>query len=337
VVNGAAVKKQRGAARAAGPPRTRSGTVAIVGRPNVGKSTFLNAALGVPLAIVSSTPQTTRETLLGVVRHELDDGEVAEIKLLDTPGLHKGERAIDRFMNREARSAVSGADVVVFFTDLPRRSGPLAPHPGDVVLLKDIGATQRTVLVVNKVDLVKEKGRLLPLLSALAELRAFEAVVPISALKASGVDRVLREIGKLLPEAPHTFGEDDLTDRPTRFFAREYVREQVLHATREEVPHATAVTIDAFDETPRGHRIAATVHVERPGHKKILIGKGGEMLKRIGTAARKRIEELTGSKVHLELFVRVTPRWRDAPAKLAELFSDDVLTAGAPEIEESAT
>lgn len=314
--------------------RTRSGTVAIVGRPNVGKSTFLNAALGVPLAIVTRTPQTTRETLLGVVRHDLDDGEVAEIKLLDTPGLHKGERAIDRFMNREARGAAASADVVVFFTDLPKKAGPLSPHPGDLVLLRDVGAQTKTVLVVNKVDLVKDKARLLPLLEALGKLRSFEAVVPISALKQSGVDRVLQEVGRLLPEAPHSFGEDDLTDRPTRFFAREYVREQALLSTREEVPHATAVTIDAFEERPNAFRIAATVHVEREGHKKIMIGSRGEMLKKIGTAARKRIEELTGCKVHLELFVRVTPKWRDAPEKVAELLRDEVLQTPALETEE---
>jgi GTP-binding protein Era len=237
-------------------------------------------------------------------------------------------------MNREARGAASAADVVVFFTDLPKKAGPLSPHPGDLVLLRDIGAQAKTVLVVNKVDLVKDKARLLPLLEALAKLRSFEAVVPISALKQSGVDRVLTEVGKLLPEAPHAFGEDDLTDRPTRFFAREYVREQVLLSTREEVPHATAVTIDAFEERPNGFRIAATVHVERPGHKKILIGKGGEMLKKIGTAARKRIEELTGCKVHLELFVRVTPKWRDTPGKVAELMSDEVLQPAVAEAEE---
>lgn len=314
-------------------PRTRSGTVAIVGRPNVGKSTFLNAALGVPLAIVTRTPQTTRETLLGVVRHELEEGEIAEIKLLDTPGLHKGERAIDRFMNREARGAAAGADVVVFFTDLPKKDGPLRPHPGDLVLLRDIGATAKTVLVVNKVDLVRDKTRLFPLLQALSELRSFEAVVPISALKENGVDRVLTEVGRLLPEAPPAFSEDDLTDRPTRFFAREYVREQVLLSTREEVPHATAVTIDSFEELPNAFRIAATVHVERPGHKKIVIGKGGEMLKKIGTAARQRIEGLTGNKVHLELFVRVTPKWRDAPEKIAEMMSDEVMSRSAAEAE----
>jgi GTP-binding protein Era len=317
------------------PARTRSGTVAIVGRPNVGKSTFLNAALGVPLAIVSKTPQTTREALLGVVRREIDEGEVAEIRLLDTPGLHKGERAIDRFMNRQARTAVEGADVVVFFTDLPRKEMPLTPHTGDLVLLRDVGAGAKTVLVVNKVDLVKDKSRLLPLLEALAKVRDFEAVVPISALREDGVERVLTEIGKLLPEGPLTFGEDDLTDRPTRFFAREYVREQVLHATREEVPHATAVTIDTFEERPKGFRIAATVHVERPGHKKILVGAGGEMLKRIGTAARKRIEELTGTKVHLELFVRVTPKWRDTPGLVQEMMTDEAAPA-ARRLEEEA-
>ncbi len=317
---------QRGKSRQpAATDATRSGRVAIVGRPNVGKSTFLNAALGVPLAIVSKTPQTTRESLLGVVKHALPSGEIAELCLVDTPGLHRGERALDRFMNREARGEAEAADVVLFLTDVPRSHRVAAPHPGDLTLLADIGAGAPTVLAINKVDRIKAKADLLPLLAAFQEAssrlraRPFDAVVPISALRSDGVDRVLTEVGALLPEAPHRFSDDDLTDRPTRFFAREYVREQVLLLTREEVPHATAVTVEAYEERPKSVHVSATIHVDRPGQKRILVGSGGAMLKQIGTAARKRLEELVGAKIYLELFVRVTEGWRDAPAQLVEL------------------
>jgi GTP-binding protein Era len=301
--------------------RTRAGTVAIVGRPNVGKSTLLNAALDMPLAIVTPTPQTTRQPLLGVVRHRTEEGDDAELRLLDTPGLHRAESALSRAMNRSAREAAREADVVVFVTDLPPRKGegPLRPHPGDVALLGDIGLGMRTILVVNKVDRLRDKSALLPLLEQIAKLRAFEAIVPVSALRTDGVERVLEEIAKLLPEGPHAFGEDDVTDKPARWFVAEYVREQVLLLAREEVPHATAVTVESYDESGKTTRVAATLHVERTGHKKILVGTGGEMMKRIGTEARKRIEQLVGRGIFLELFVRVTPGWREGHAMLAEL------------------
>ncbi len=292
----------------------------------MGKSTLLNAALDQPLAIVSPTPQTTRDALLGVIHH----GD-AEIALLDTPGLHKPVTQLGRVMNRTAREAAREADVVVFVTDLPPpkkgaapvgRERPLTPHPGDLTLLADIGRDAKALLVVNKVDRVKEKARLLPLLEALAKVRDFAAIIPVCALKADGVKRVLDEVAKLLPEGAWRYGEDELTDRPVRFFAAEYVREQILRATREEVPHAAAVSIDAFVEPGPGRRVAridATIHVERDGQKKILIGAGGEMLKRIGTAARQRIEALTGQPANLKLWVRVTPDWRQESSMLEEL------------------
>jgi GTP-binding protein Era len=340
------------------PERTRSGSVAIVGRPNVGKSTLLNAALDMPLAIVSPTPQTTRDTLLGVVHHriETDDerSELCEIALLDTPGLHRPETQLDRTMNRAARVAARDADVVVFVVDVPKldrpapkkasraaggsgagepakgraervaKPRPLLPHPGDRKLLEQLGEGQPTVLVVNKVDRIKDKAVLLGLLEALSKLRSFAAVVPISALRQDGVTRVLDEAARLLPEAPHRFGPDELTDKPSRYFASEYVREQVLLLTRQEVPHATAVTIDRWEVKRSLALVSATIHVERPGHKKILVGAGGAMLKRIGTQARERLEGLVGHAVHLELFVRVTPRWRDTPSLLSEMgYGDD--------------
>lgn len=306
----------------------RSGRVALIGRPNVGKSTLLNAALEQPLAIVSPTPQTTRDALLGVVHYGS-----AEIGLLDTPGLHRPRTELGRRMNRTAREAARGADVVVFVTDVPvpkpgpkrpdgaGREGPLTPHMGDRTLLADITGDTPTILVVNKIDRLRDKTRLLPLLEALSRVRQFAAVVPISALRESGVTRVLDEVAKLCPERAWRYEEDALTDRPARFFAREYVREQILRATKEEVPHAAAVSIEEYTEPSPGGtvRIEATVHVERPGQKKILIGAGGEMLKRIGTEARRRIEELNGQRVYLKLWIRVTPDWRESREQLEEL------------------
>lgn len=327
---------------------TRSGRVALVGRPNVGKSTLLNAALGQPLAIVSPTPQTTRDALLGVVHH----GD-AELLLLDTPGLHKPTHLLGRRMNREARDAARAADVVVFVAEVPRvrptRGGgsaegaALRPHPADAALLADVelgaqkGASDERptpfVLVLNKVDLARDKRALLPLLEAYSALRPFEAIIPLSARREvatpdaparrdGGVGRVLDEVAKLLPEGPFQFGDDDLTDRPTRYFAAEYVREQILRRARQEVPHATAVAIERFVRVGSAFHIDATIHVERMGQKKIMIGAGGEALKAIGTMARQRVEELVGAPVMLKLWVRVTERWRDQDRLVQELAFD---------------
>jgi GTP-binding protein Era len=307
---------------------SRSGTVALIGRPNVGKSTLLNAALGQPLAAVSPVPQTTRTSLLGVVHHG-----TAELALLDTPGLHRPRTELGRVMNASAREAARGADVIVFMAEVPktevlqraaeRATGAAPPrvHPGDATLLADLPEGVPAVLVLNKVDRVRDKGLLLPILQAFERIRPFAALVPISALRTDGVAVVLDEIAKLLPEGPWRYGEDDVTDRPVRFFAAEYVREQILRATQDEVPHATAVGIERFLE-PAGKgavQIDATIHVERPGQKKILVGAGGAMLKRIGTEARLRIEELIGRKVNLKLWVRVTADWRESAKQIEEL------------------
>ncbi|MFT3769208.1 MAG: GTPase Era [Minicystis sp.] len=319
-------KKRSPAPSADATAAPRSGTVALIGRPNVGKSTLLNAALEQPLAIVSPTPQTTRDAILGVAHRGS-----AEIALLDTPGLHRPRSELGRVMNQTAREAARAADIVVFITEMPdhpkkRADGtvpPLRPHPGDLTLLADIAADKPTILVVNKVDRYHDKARVLPLIEAFAKVRAFAAVVPISALKEDGVLQVLDEIAALCPERAWRYAPDNLTDRPVRFFAAEYVREQILRATEAEVPHAAAVTVDRFVEPAEGTRgavhIDATICVERPGQKRILIGTGGEMLKRIGTDARMRIQELTGRKVNLKLWVRVAPSWRQSTAQLEEL------------------
>lgn len=319
-------KKARGPAAPAPEGPKRSGTIALIGRPNVGKSTILNAALDHPLAIVSPTPQTTRDTLLGVLHRG-----PAELRLLDTPGLHKPKTELGRVMNQHAREAARAADVVVLVTDVPTRGhkegATIAPHPGDLTLLKSLsepdpdGTPPRPlVLAINKVDALRDKSALLPLIEGLSKAGHFEQIVPISARAAGDVDRLLGLVAGLLPEGPWQFGPDEMTDRPTRYFASEYVREQILRATRQEVPHAAAVTIDRFVEPERGAlEIDVTIHVERPGQKKILVGKGGETLKQIGMQARLRVEELVGRKVILKTWVRVTEGWRASAARLAEM------------------
>jgi GTPase len=291
----------------------RSGTVTIVGRPNVGKSTLLNAALGETLAIVSPVPQTTRNRILGII-HRPD----AEIALVDTPGVHKPYSELGRALNRTARQAAREADAVLYVTTPPTGRDDRV-HPGDRTLLADIGQDAPTILVVNQIDRLRDKTRLLPLILELQKLREFAAVVPISALHNDGVDRILDEIEKLLPEAPARFAEDDLTDRPTRFLVGEFVREPILLTMREEIPHAVAIEVTQFQEKGETVHIEATIHVEREGQKRIVIGKGGEKLKGIGTAARARIEALLGKKVYLALWVRVTPDWTDSVRSLTEL------------------
>lgn len=293
----------------------RSGKVALVGRPNVGKSTLLNAAVGQALAIVSPVPQTTRNQILGVVVR----GE-AQIALLDTPGIHKPHSRLGRAMNVAARDAARDADVVVYVTDVPANpKGKISVHPGDRTLLSDIGRDLPILLVVNKVDRVKDKGKLLPLLEELSRIRDFASIVPISARTEDGVEIVLEEVAKLLPEQGPLFGEDMLTDRPIRFFAAEFVREQIMRATREEVPHAVGVEIESFDESGDVVKIEATIHVEREGQKRILIGEKGAGMKTIGTLAREKIEELLERRVHLQLWVDVSPGWTDSPSAIAEL------------------
>ena len=325
----------------------RYGTIAIIGRSNVGKSTFLNSALGMPLAIVSRLPQTTRDTLLGVVNS--DDAQLA---FVDTPGLHKPKNELGRRMNHEAIESLRNADAALFMTDAltvetpatiakaaakaaatkakakgkktagKARSGSTrgsSTELSDAELIAQLPADLPTVLVINKIDRLRDKSKLLPVLVAFGEKHAFAAVVPISAKTGDGIDRVLAEVARLLPEQEGRFAPDEVTDRPVSFFAREYIREQVHAMASREVPHAVAVTLDAIEESPKGLHVTATIHVEKEGQRSILVGKGGAMIKEIGTAARKRLMELTERPVHVKLFVRVTERWRDVPRQLAEL------------------
>lgn len=301
------------------PGLMRFGTVALIGRTNVGKSTFLNAALGEQLAIVSPVAQTTRDPLLGVLtRNE------AQIAFLDTPGLHRPRSELGRRMNQSALEVLRATDVVLFMTALPdgglrkKNKEPIDPEDRAIIARLPKAEDVPTLFVLNKVDLTRDKQRLLPVLAAYGELHPFRAIIPTSFHQENDVELVLRELTALLPEGEAQYAPDTLTDRPESFFVREYIREQVLRATRREVPHAVAVSIDQF-ETGDRIRIAATIHVEKAGQRKIVVGEGGSMIRDIGTAARHRIEALLGKPVYLELFVRVTERWKNAPRQLAEL------------------
>jgi GTP-binding protein Era len=298
----------------------RFGTIAIVGRSNVGKSTFLNHVLGEPLAIVSPLPQTTRDNVLGVVHRN-----GAQLAFLDTPGVHQPRSELGRRMNASAIDAARTADVVLFMTDIsaanpPRKTAKDKSNQElDDELFASIPKKAKVVLAVNKVDALRDKGKLLPMLVAYQEKREFAALIPISVKNDDGVERVLEALAEVLPEGEAGFDEDTLTDRPTSFFAREYIREQVLLAMRSEIPHAVAVSIDEFIEGEKASSIKATLHVDKVGQRIILIGTGGLQIKAIRVGAQKRISQLLGHKVHLELFVRVTPQWKSMPRQLAEL------------------
>jgi GTP-binding protein Era len=319
VLNGGGTRDPGRPARLPENHSMRFGTIAIVGRTNVGKSTFLNAALGEPLAIVSHLPQTTRDVLLGVVNRE-----GAQLAFLDTPGLHRAHTELGRRMNAHALEAGRAADVTLFVTDVStvtakRRPGSPVIDPEDARLLANIGEKTPAIAVVNKIDLVRQKERLLPFLDELNGLRNFAAILPVSLRKPADVERVLEALEAVVPEGERGYPEDFFTDRPTSFFVREYVRESVLGLARGEVPHAVAVSIDEYDDDPKCVRIKATIHVEKQGQRKILVGDSGEKIKAIGMKARARIEELVGRKVFLGLFVRITPRWKSMPRQLAEL------------------
>ncbi|HEY3817172.1 MAG TPA: GTPase Era [Polyangiaceae bacterium] len=292
------------------PSPTRSGRVALLGRPNVGKSTLLNALLGEPIAIISSHPQTTRDVVRGVMTR----GDT-QFVFLDTPGLHAAKNRLGTWMNEAAREQAREADVVVLLVE-PEWAA--AVNPADLALAREIEGVP-TVLVINKIDRLKDKTKLLPILAAFGEKHAFAATVPMSAKRADGLERLLKEVRELLPEQPFLYEPDTLSDQPVRFFVAEFVREQILQHTRQEVPHGVAVVVERFDESTDVPHIEIAIHVAREGHKGILVGAKGNMMKRIGTAARMRVEKMLGRKVHLKLWVRTTPDWMNDPAKLRDL------------------
>ena len=286
----------------------RSGFVSIIGRPNAGKSTLLNALVGEKLAIVTRKPQTTRNRIQGIINVERKAKRPAgQIVLVDTPGVHKPINSLNRRMMKEVYDALEGCDLLLLIADATAKFGT-----GDKFVLDIVKKSgQPCFLLLNKID-VLDKQKLLPLIAEYKERHEFAEVIPISAMKREGLDALLASVMKALPEGPRYFPKDQITDQPERFLVAELIREQVLLATEQEVPYATTVLIDQYEEGDRLTRIAATIYCEREGQKAILIGKQGSTLKKIGTAARLQIQGLLNTKVFLELFVKVRAGWRDS-------------------------
>ena len=286
----------------------RSGFVSIIGRPNAGKSTLLNALVGEKLAIVTRKPQTTRNRIQGIINVEPKTKRPAgQIVLIDTPGVHKPINSLNRRMMKEVYDALEGCDLLLLIVDATAKFGT-----GDRFVLDIVKKSgQPCFLLLNKIDAL-DKQKLLPLIAEYRSLHDFAEVIPISALKRDGLDMLLNTVVRTLPEGPRYFPKDQITDQPERFLVAELIREQVLLAAEQEVPYATTVLIEQYEEGARLTRIAATIYCERDGQKAILIGKGGATLKRIGSAARFQIERVLGMRVYLELFVKVKSGWRDS-------------------------
>ena len=293
----------------------RSGFVSIIGRPNAGKSTLLNSLVGEKVAIVTHKPQTTRTRIQGVVNLPARKGRSAgQIIFIDTPGIHKPDSSLNRKMMQEVHDALASRDLILLIVDATQKFGTGDRFALDLV--KRAGGP--VFLLLNKIDLL-EKQKLLPMIAEYSKLHEFTDIFPISATKRDGLDALLDGIIKHLPEGPRYFEKDHYTDQPERFLVAEMIREKVLMQTGQEVPYASAVVVERFEEEPKLTRIAATIYCEREGQKGILIGKQGEMLKKIGTAARFEIERLLRTKVFLELFVKVQPGWRESRQFVEEL------------------
>lgn len=303
----------------------RAGRVAIVGRPNVGKSTLLNALVGQRLAITTPKPGTTRTVLLGVHDGTDDEGRRTQIAFLDTPGLESPRSVLGRVLVEEAQGALESIDAIVLMVDATdvARAGDLAPADQRVLSLLDPFA-KPVVLVLNKVDRVKDKAKLLPALEKLEKKKRFAALVPLSASRGSGLGGLVSELRTHLGTSL-LFDDDSVTDRPERFFVAELVREAILGATREEVPYGTAVLIDEWVEEGNLVRVGVTIVVEKDSHKGILIGARGTKLKEIGESARIAIEGFLERKVFLRTFVKVVPGWTKDAAKVRRLVHEGVL------------
>ncbi len=289
----------------------RSGYVALIGVPNVGKSTLLNQLLGYKVAITTPKPQTTRFQIRGILT-----GEDYQIIFVDTPGIHEAKMLFNRLMVEQALRAIEEVDSVVFIVDAAHRS-PKAEEKIIEILQK---ANKPTILALNKIDLIK-KGELLPMIDFFSRLYPFKAIVPISALERDGLDELLKEIVDTLPEGPMYYSPDMLTDQPERLLAAEIIREKIFMLTRQEIPYSTAVVVEEFEEDPDKKIlfIQATIYVEKDSQKGIIIGKGGERLKKIGTLAREELEFLFGQKIHLDLWVKVLKGWRKEEKALRRL------------------
>ncbi len=280
----------------------KSGFVSLLGRPNTGKSTLLNARVGQKVAIVADKPQTTRTSIQGVLT--LPE---AQIVFMDTPGIHKADSPINKRMMDAVRAALEERDLLLFLADASR---PVTAEDRKAIdLLRKTNTP--ALLVLNKIDLVKDKASLLPLIEEYKAIFDFADYLPVSATRGKGLDELKRAILERLPQGPAYFPADYVTDQPERFLAAELVREKILLATRQEVPHSVAVTVDKWEETDRITKIFATIRVEREGQKGIIIGTKGSMLKKIGTLARAEMERLFGVSIYLDLHVRVQPGWRE--------------------------
>ena len=289
----------------------RVGSVAVIGRPNAGKSTLVNRLVGEKVAIVSDKPQTTRKRILGVAR-----GDGYELALFDTPGIHRPQYRLNAAMVRDATDALATADLVLWLVDVSETRGP-----GEAFILGLLERARRpTVLVLNKIDRIA-KPKLLPLLQEFAGRHEFREIVPISALTGDGVDRLAELLARNLPEGAPAYPEDFLTATPESEWIGEVIREKLLERTREELPFASAVVIEAVREDPEKQLtvVTASIVVEREGQKGIVVGKGGAMIKDIGTAARQELEGETGRRFFLDLNVKVRERWRDDERFLARL------------------
>jgi GTP-binding protein Era len=306
--------------------KMRSGFVSIIGRPNAGKSTLVNALVGEKVAIVTSKPQTTRTRIHGMVEVPERKGihPKSQVVFVDTPGIHKGASQLDRSMLQEVSQALQTRDVVLLVIDAVRRQARDEEAPlkldrasEEALAFEMIRELDCPVfLVITKIDLIP-KDRLLPLIDGLSKLHSFAEVIPVSAKKGDGLKVLLHKIAEYLPEGQPWFPKDQFTDQPERFLVAELIRERILMETGEEVPYASAVVVERFEEPEPGSqrpltRISAAIYCERSGQKAILIGKGGGKLRDIGASARKAIEGLLGTRVYLELHVLVREHWRDS-------------------------
>jgi GTPase len=289
----------------------RSGYVALVGRPNAGKSTLLNRVVGEKIAAVSNKPQTTRHQIRGVITRP--EGQIV---LVDTPGVHQPGYLLNRRMMAAVHDALDGVDLLLLIRDATAPTGN-----GDRFVLDLIKQSAKpALLLLNKTDKLEDKSKLLALIEWYTKEHEWRGVVPLSARKGDQVDVLMREVIKNLPEGEPLFEEDELTDQPVRVLVAELVREKILRVTGEEIPYVTAVVTERYEEVSEQlARIYCAIFVERASQKKIIIGKGGERIKQIGTAARRDIERLVGHRVHLELFVKVEEDWRNSPRALSEM------------------
>lgn len=294
----------------------KSGFISIIGRPNVGKSTFLNKVIGQKIAIMSDKPQTTRNKVQGVLT--LDD---AQLIFIDTPGIHKPKHRLGDFMMKVAQNTLKEVDLVLFMVNAQEGFG----RGEEYIIEKLLNVKTPVFLVINKIDLI-HPDQLMKVIGSYQDKFYFAEVVPISALEGNNIDRLLQQIKERMPQGPQFYPADQVTDHPERFIVSELIREKALHLTREEIPHSLAVVIEKMERQPEKQmvHVMATIIVERDSQKGIIIGKQGSMLKEIGKRARHDIESLLGSKVFLELWVKVQKDWRNKATHLRDFgFRDD--------------